>query len=74
MSPAEHREDQDGDNPGDFISGITLITHNPDDHQCAQSHAHPVEIDEIVVEFENKKQQHGQLNEQHEPCDHCPVK
>ena len=70
---AEHRHQQDGDDPGDLVGGVAAVVDDVQHRRHADGDADGVEVDEILLEPQQHHQQDSQLGQDGQPHQHHPV-
>ena len=60
---AEHRHQQDGDDPGNLVGGVAAVVDDVQHRRHADGDADGVEVDEILLEPQQHHQQDSQLGQ-----------
>ena len=72
--PSKGREQQNGDDPGNFIPRVGLAADDNQHRQNGEHHTPPVHINEVAGKPEHIEQQHRSLEEDQQGHDHRPLK
>ncbi len=59
---AKNGEQQDWDDPGDFIGRVAGAVDNGQDHKQTENQGNGIKIDKIIAEFHNNGHQDSGLN------------
>ena len=70
---AKNRHQQNGDDPGDLIGGITAVVVDVQHRRHADGDADAVKVDEVFLKPQQHHQQDHQLGQNRRPHQHHPV-